>query len=100
MNDDGAVRGGGEPHAGVQGRDETGRDMLARLYADDAAPDMEVFGGPLYWPSIPAVDLAGEYRELRDWVEALVGRFPHLDHTVIPNCWWRHHGHVEALQAL
>ena len=29
-----------------------------------------------------------------------MARFPHLDHTVIPNCWWRHNGHVEALQAL
>jgi hypothetical protein len=26
--------------------------------------------------------------------------FPHLDHHVVPACWWRHNGHVEALAAL
>ncbi len=37
---------------------------------------------------------------LREWVEELVERFAHLDHTVIPVCWWRHNSHIEALQAL
>ncbi len=41
-----------------------------------------------------------EWRQLRAYVEELVVRFAHLDHTVIPSCWWRHSGHVEALQAL
>lgn len=30
----------------------------------------------------------------------LVVRFPHLDHHIIPRCWFRHNGHVEALVAL
>ena len=100
MSDGGAFEADGDLEVGVEEGDQTGREMLARLYAEDGPPDLEVFGGPLHWPSIPAVDLATEFRELSDWVEGRVARFPHLDHTVIPNCWWRHNGHVEALQAL
>jgi len=33
-------------------------------------------------------------------VQELIERFEHLDHKAIPVCWWRHNGHVEALQAL
>ena len=33
-------------------------------------------------------------------MQDLLERFEHLDHKVIPACWWRHNGHVEALQAL
>jgi hypothetical protein len=41
-----------------------------------------------------------EWEALRAWVEQLVVRFAHLDHHVIPRCWFRHNGHVEALVAL
>ena len=33
-------------------------------------------------------------------MEELRRRFEFLDHHVIPYCWWRHNGHVEALAAL
>ena len=55
---------------------------------------------PTHWPSVPSADAAAEWDELRAWVEALQGRFAHLDHHVIPRCWWRHNDHVEALSAL
>jgi hypothetical protein len=77
-----------------------GRVALARLYAADGPADMEVFRGPMHWPSEPAADVTEDMVELRAWVEELVERFVHLDHTVIPVCWWRHNSHVEALQAL
>ena len=38
--------------------------------------------------------------DLRTWVERLMARFSHLDHHVIPRCWFLHNGHVEALAAL
>jgi hypothetical protein len=55
---------------------------------------------PTHWPSLPSVDAAAEWGELRAWVETLQGRFVHLDHHVVPRCWWRHNDHVEALSAL
>ena len=55
---------------------------------------------PTHWPSLPSADAAAEWDELRAWVEALQGRFAHLDHHVVPRCWWRHNDHVEALAAL
>lgn len=55
---------------------------------------------PTHWPRIPAVDVVERWRELRAWVEQLQERFSHLDHHVIPRCWWRHNEHVEALCAL
>jgi hypothetical protein len=84
-----------------QSDEDGGRRKLAELYAEDGPADLEDGPlGPRHWPSIPAVDLAEEFRELYEWVEELVGRFPHLDAHVIPPCWWRHNSHVEALQAL
>ncbi len=85
---------------GHDDEDDDGRVALARLYAVDGPADMEVFRGPLHWPSEPAADVADDMADLRAWVEELVDRFSHLDHTVLPVCWWRHNGHVEALQAL
>lgn len=55
---------------------------------------------PTHWPQIPASDAQAEWNELRTWVEQLCERFAHLDHHVIPRCWWRHNEHVEALCAL
>jgi hypothetical protein len=62
--------------------------------------DFDDVPGPTSWPLVPAADAAAEWDDLRTWVDALQQRFPHLDHHVIPRCWWRHNGHVEALCAL
>jgi len=70
------------------------------IYGTAGPPDMDTFTPPLFWPAIPAADIGATWADLRAWVEGLVVRYPHLDHHVIPPCWWRHPGHVEALQAL
>lgn len=64
------------------------------------AGDLGDVAAPTHWPSVPSADAAAEWDELRAWVEALKGRFAHLDHHVIPRCWWAHNDHVEALSAL
>ena len=53
-----------------------------------------------HWPSIPVADLANEWNELRAWVVELKARFDSVDHHVVPDCWWRHNEHVEALAGL
>jgi hypothetical protein len=73
---------------------------LAELFGSDGPPDLQEVEGPLRWSAIPASEAAEEWTDLRGWVEALVTRFPHLDHHVIPLCWWQHNGHVEVLAAL
>jgi hypothetical protein len=73
---------------------------LARLFDADGPPDLEEITSPLYWPDLSAEELAHEWVVLRRWVEDLMQRFGHLDHHVIPRCWFRHNGHVEALVAL
>lgn len=76
-------------------------DELAQVLggAYDAGELADV-SAPTHWPAIPAADAADEWADLAAWVEALQGRFAHLDHHVIPRCWWRHNEHVEALAAL
>jgi hypothetical protein len=73
---------------------------LARLFDADGPPDLEEITSPLYWPDLSAEELTDEWIALRRWVEELKERFGHLDHHVIPLCWFRHNGHVEALAAL
>jgi hypothetical protein len=53
-----------------------------------------------HWPSLDRETAAREWEQLGGWVEQLRRRFEFLDHHVIPYCWWRHNGHVEALAAL
>jgi hypothetical protein len=53
-----------------------------------------------HWPSLDRETAAQEWEKLRGWVDELRRRFEFLDHHVIPHCWWRHNGHVEALAAL
>jgi hypothetical protein len=53
-----------------------------------------------HWPSLHGEKAVQEWEQLRGWVEQLRHRFEFLDHHVIPYCWWRHNGHVEALAAL
>ena len=79
-----------------------GERALGRLFAADGPADLDegLFAGPLYWPAIPAADIERELEDLRAWVQELLDRFEHLDNGVIPACWWKHNGHVEALQAL
>lgn len=94
-NDDHAIDG----DASVEG-DELEEESLLDLYGSHGDPDMDTFAPPVFWPAIPAADVVARWAALRAWVEALVVRYPHLDHHVIPRCWWQHPGHVEALQAL
>lgn len=63
-------------------------------------PALEDIPSATHWPSVPARTAANEWDQLRRWVEGLQQRFAHLDHHVIPPCWWRHNEHVEALSAL
>ena len=62
--------------------------------------DLADIPAPTHWPGVPSTDASAQWEELRSWVEALQARFAHLDHHVIPRCWWRHNEHVEALVAL
>src|SRR5579875_1233426 len=89
-------------HGAADDQSVTGPAALNRLFAADGPADLDegVFQGPLYWPRIPAVDIEAELRDLYVWVDGLLQRFEHLDHKVIPPCWWLHNGHVEALAAL
>jgi len=76
-------------------------DELAQVLgtAYDAG-ELADLAAPTHWPAVPAADIAAEWDDLAAWVEALCARFAHLDHHVIPRCWWRHNEHVEALAAL
>jgi hypothetical protein len=80
-------------------RDILGGEITDDGYAaeDDDFADVPV---PTHWPSLPAVDAGVEWADLTAWVDALQRRFAALDHHLIPRCWWRHNGHVEALAAL
>jgi hypothetical protein len=63
-------------------------------------PALDDIPSATHWPSIPSRNAKEEWEDLRDWVEQFQRRFAHLDHHVIPPCWWRHNEHVEALAAL
>ena len=62
--------------------------------------DIDEIPSATHWPSIATADLASEWEKLRTWVDALQQRFGHLDHHIIPFCWFRHNEHVEVLSAL
>ncbi len=66
----------------------------------EAADDLDDIPTPTDWAAIGPEDAPHAWAELRDWVERLCRRFGALDDHVIPRCWWRHNGHVEALVAL
>lgn len=91
------------PRGGSAGPDpaERLRALVAAQAGIPAAPDEPDAPppGPVHWPSLPAADTADEWAELATWVSGLQARFD-LDAHVIPACWWRHNGHVEALAAL
>ncbi len=73
---------------------------LAKLFETNGFLDLDEITGPIHWPNLSANEAAREWPALRSWVERLMERFPHLDHHVIPRCWFLHNGHVEALSAL
>jgi len=73
---------------------------LAKLFETDEVLDLDEMAGPCHWPKLSADEAAREWPALRSWVERLMERFSHLDHHVIPRCWFLHNGHVEALAAL
>ena len=75
-------------------------DDLASIMGGPVDDDLFDVPSPTYWPGLGAVEAAERWEGLRRWVEALCRRFPHLDHHVVPQCWWRHNEHVEALSAL
>jgi hypothetical protein len=73
---------------------------LAKLYEVDGPPDLDEVTGPTFWPDLTPAEARQEWAALAAWVDQLIERFAHLDHHVIPCCWFRHNGHVEALVAL
>jgi hypothetical protein len=81
----------------VFGPDEVA--ALAALYGT-GSDNLDELAGPTHWPELPADEAADVWAELGAWVTRLQGRFAHLDHHVLPRCWYRHNGHVEALIAL
>ncbi len=83
------------PTRGADYRAEECADIIG-VPLDDDFPDIPT---PTHWPH-SRQPTPSEWEELRAWVEELCGRFAHLDHHVIPRCWWRHNEHVEALAAL
>lgn len=63
------------------------------------AIDVALAPGPIHLPSLTADERRAILGQLRAWVARLVSRFQ-IDVRVIPPCWERHNGMVEALQAL
>lgn len=74
--------------------------LLSAMFAGSGGTNLDPVAGPVLWPAVTCEDAPKQWSDLRDWVADLVQRFEHLDHHVIPLCWWRHNSHVEALMAL
>lgn len=91
------MRTGCERNTG-SGGDES--SAWSELLDGDVLFDQDEVTGPVYWSELSADEAAREWPALRSWVDHLMVRFPHLDHHVIPRCWFLHNGHVEALAAL
>jgi hypothetical protein len=68
-----------------------GEDPLEATYGQLA--------GPVFLSSLTARERQRTLEHLRDWVANLVSRFS-IEPRVIPPCWERHNGMVEALLAL
>jgi hypothetical protein len=97
----GAPPGGrdGATERGVRPADER-LSALAKLFEAEELLGIDEIPGPFHWPSLTADEAAREWPALQFWVDRLMARFSHLDHHVIPRCWFLHNGHVEALAAL
>ena len=85
-----------EPTAAEKARN---LNSLADLFGEGGPPDLDDLDGPVFWPSIPASEIADEWHSLRIWVERYVKRF-RVPERHIPFCWYRHNELVEALAAL
>jgi hypothetical protein len=85
-----------DSHDGLRSNNPLGELMFGAC--DDQ--DLGDIPGATHWPEVLAVDVAAQWEDLRAWVDQLQERFSHLDHHVIPRCWWRHNEHVEVLSAL
>lgn len=83
------------------GRDAAPEELaaLAALYGPGSG-DLAELAGPTHWPELSGEEAADTWAELAAWVSHLQDRFAHLDHHVVPRCWYRHNEHVEALTAL
>jgi hypothetical protein len=90
--------GGAAPTAGPAIASDA-LSLMKAVYAN-AGLDPDEIPVATHWPTIPAAKAASEWEQLREWVDQLRQRFEFLDHHVIPNCWWHHNGHVEALSSL
>jgi len=55
--------------------------------------------GPVHWPSLAETERLQAFADLQEWVDQLVDRSS-VEVRVIPPCWYRHNGMVEALSAL
>lgn len=76
--------------------------MTEHAWPSPDEPSVIVFApgtGPVHLPSLTSAERAELLLSLRAWVADLVTRL-HVDGRVIPPCWERHTGMVEALQAL
>jgi hypothetical protein len=83
----------------VSGGENPGGDWRA-VIGLGGSDDLDDIPTPTARGAIAPEDASFAWEELRSWVERLASRFGALDHHVIPRCWWRHNGHVEALVAL
>lgn len=74
-------------------------EPLSHYEPEPGAIEVALGAGPIHVPSLNVDDRHVVLRQLRMWVAQLVSRFQ-IDVRVIPPCWERHNGMVEALQAL
>jgi hypothetical protein len=89
---------------GTRGAERTGVDVMKGQdeLGFEVDPFENAFGQlacALHWPSLTKTERAQAFTDLREWVEQLVDRFA-IETRVIPPCWYRHNGMVEALSAL
>lgn len=94
----------------VGGEQSTARDdgesidpyaTIRASLAGELPEDFNELVGPTFWPDLALADLETQWAELRQWVEDLVTRYPHLiTQKAVPACWFRHNELVEALVAL
>lgn len=86
-------------HDGAEAIDPYG--AIRASLAGELPEDFDELVGPTFWPDLALADLETQWTELRQWVEALVTRYPHLiTQKAVPACWFRHNELVEALVAL
>lgn len=92
---------GADPHTGeIPGPRAADPVSFMKMAYSSVGLDPNDIPAATHWPSVSAAKAGHEWEQLRKWVERLQQRFEFLDGHVIPACWWRHNGHVEALVAL